>query len=305
MALLPAAAATYFLIRRLRLRMKGVRWLPYEPVVDPHAPDPVEPSPWMGPVALASVLWAAASLTAATIWLAVSLAGLPSKLPLAVSVAGGSVWIGAVLTVVGGVLVGRRDARGRTLATWGFFILGMVAFAACACLLMLTQYPRLAPGARRLAFYVAVGMAAHMMADALFGSANRRIGAPPDPDREAAVRSMYCHLAGLLALTGIPGIGILGPWLLWRVWRQRDPRIDEAGRQAVNFQAPVALYAVAVAAVAAILAGLLSVPAAWTAGIAGAAVLIVSSLLTILAAIWAYDGDSFRYPLSIQMLKAR
>jgi len=303
LAMVPVAAAALILIRRLRLGWRSARWLPREPISDPHAPEAIEASAWVGPVAWGSVVWAALTLVAATGWMAVSLGRLPVELHLPISVGVGYVWIGAALTAAGGVLVGRRDARGRTLTTWGLFVLGMVAFVACACLLMLSQYSRVSPGVRTVALYVAPAMAVHMFLDALVGRANRRVGSPPDAERRAALRSMYCHLAGLLALTGVPGLGVVGPFVLWRIWRGADRRIDEAGREAIGFQAAVAIVAVAVAGVAAVLAAVVSLQVLWMAGVAGASVLIVSSMLPLLAGMWAYDGDSFRYPLSVRLLR--
>ncbi|MBT3480960.1 MAG: DUF4870 domain-containing protein [Opitutales bacterium] len=55
-------------------------------------------------------------------------------------------------------------------------------------------------------------------------------------DRDTRMWAPFCHLAGLLSLTGISFAGLLGPLVIWLVKKKQSSFIDDQRREAVNFQ---------------------------------------------------------------------
>jgi len=111
--------------------------------------------------------------------------------------------------------------------------------------------------------------------------------------RKARQWAMICHLVALVGLLG-NGIGfLLGPLVVWLVKRHDDPFIDEQGKEAVNFQITMLI--------AALVSGVLIFV------LIGIPLLIVVAILTIvfpiIAAVKANQGEHYRYPLSIRMIK--
>ncbi|MBI0444727.1 DUF4870 domain-containing protein [Deinococcus sp. DB0503] len=62
----------------------------------------------------------------------------------------------------------------------------------------------------------------------------------PEPDRTPA---LIIHLSPLLGLV-LPALGnVLGPLAAWLAYRDRAPVLDQQGKEALNFQLSVWLYA--------------------------------------------------------------
>ncbi len=100
------------------------------------------------------------------------------------------------------------------------------------------------------------------------------------------------HLSALVGLV-IPFGNILAPLVIWLVKRESDPYIDEQGKEAVNFNISVAIYAIAAGILTVILIGFLLL----------AAVAIFWVAMIIIGAVRANNGEHFRYPLSIRLIK--
>ena len=65
-------------------------------------------------------------------------------------------------------------------------------------------------------------------------------GLIPEPDRTPA---LIIHLSPLLGLV-LPALGnVLGPLAAWLAYRDRAPVLDQQGKEALNFQLSVWLYA--------------------------------------------------------------
>jgi uncharacterized Tic20 family protein len=65
-------------------------------------------------------------------------------------------------------------------------------------------------------------------------------------NKDARMWAMFCHLAGLGGLLPIvPVIGsILAPLIIWQIKKDDYPFVDKQGKEAVNFQISMLLYAV-------------------------------------------------------------
>ncbi|BBD58243.1 hypothetical protein NIES2109_10150 [Nostoc sp. HK-01] len=143
--------------------------------------------------------------------------------------------------------------------------------------------------------------------------------------------AMLCHISALVAwlllfglvFLGIPlylPLNILLPLIIWRLKKSQYPWIDFQGRESLNFQISLTLYTLiiiifslllvlgscgiaittngAVNEIKSVLDGLLLV---WTFLIFG--LLFLQSFLVTFAAIKAYHGEHYRYPLTMRILR--
>jgi len=114
-----------------------------------------------------------------------------------------------------------------------------------------------------------------------------------EQDKKGRTWGMFCHLAGLLAFIGIPFGNLLGPLVIWLVLKNDYPIVDEQGKESLNFQISVTLYCLVSAILVFILIGfgLLVVIA------------IADIILVIMATVKVSQGESFRYPLTLRLIK--
>ncbi|NIN12397.1 MAG: DUF4870 domain-containing protein [Gemmatimonadales bacterium] len=111
--------------------------------------------------------------------------------------------------------------------------------------------------------------------------------------REARKWAMLCHLVALVGLIG-NGIGfLLGPLIVWLVKKDEHPFIDEQGKEAVNFQITMFMAAVVSGLLILVLIGFVLLL------LVGLAMII----FPIIGAIKANDGEHYRYPFSIRLIK--
>ena len=76
---------------------------------------------------------------------------------------------------------------------------------------------------------------------------------PPQPAEETSVEqdkdarkwAMFTHLSALIGLTGIPFTSVLGPLILWLIKKDDFDYVNLQGREALNFQISMAIYALA------------------------------------------------------------
>jgi len=120
-------------------------------------------------------------------------------------------------------------------------------------------------------------------------------GAPqgPQPDKEqnrdARMWAMFSHLAGFGGIV-VPAIGsILGPLIIWLIKKEQFPFVDEQGKEALNFQITMFIYAIAAGLLTFLCVGFILLPV----------VGIVDIVFIIIAAIKANDGVHYRYPTGL------
>ncbi len=109
-----------------------------------------------------------------------------------------------------------------------------------------------------------------------------------EADPKARMWAMFCHLAGFAGLLPVvPGIGcLLGPLVVWLIKKDEYPFVDEQGKEALNFQITMFIYAVVAGLLMLLCIGVLLL----------VAVGIVDVVLVIMAAIKVNDGYHYRYP---------
>jgi uncharacterized Tic20 family protein len=118
--------------------------------------------------------------------------------------------------------------------------------------------------------------------------------APAKPSRTERQWAMGCHLIALCGIViPVPSANLLGPLILWLIKREDGAFIDEQGKESLNFQISLFIYALACVVLAVIGIGiLLLLPLA-----------IFGLVCVIIAAIKASEGISFRYPACIRFIK--
>jgi uncharacterized protein len=119
---------------------------------------------------------------------------------------------------------------------------------------------------------------------------------PPARTRavEESVRTTAAaaHLSTFAGLV-VPFGSVIGPLAVWLTRRHRDPFIDQAGREALNFGISIALYGSVLLVAALMLVGiplLMMGVVAWV-------------VLASLAAVKASQGEPYRYPLTLRLVR--
>lgn len=105
--------------------------------------------------------------------------------------------------------------------------------------------------------------------------------------------AVFCHLTALLALFKIPLGHILGPLIIWLWKKDTFPLVNEQGKESLNFQISFTIYAVIVYLLCFVYIGfLLILP-----------IIAFDVVCVIVASIKIANGDKFKYPLAIRLIK--
>lgn len=111
--------------------------------------------------------------------------------------------------------------------------------------------------------------------------------------KDARTWAMLCHISGLGWLV-VPVIGaVIGPLIMWQIKKEEHPFVDEQGKEALNFQISMLIYAAAAAILMFACIGVVLLPA----------VALVDLILAIVASARANNGQHYRYPLTIRFVK--
>ena len=116
--------------------------------------------------------------------------------------------------------------------------------------------------------------------------------------------AMFAHLSALLGgllTSGWAGsIGcFLGPLIIWMVKKDTMPFVDDQAKEALNFNITVAIIFFVLWAVTFLtlfIGGVLTVPLMVIVGIAWL-------VLTVIASIKANQGERYRYPFTLRLVK--
>ena len=111
--------------------------------------------------------------------------------------------------------------------------------------------------------------------------------------KDVRMWGMFCHISALVGLLG-NGFGfILGPLIVWLAKREDDPFIDDQGKEALNFQITMFLAFVISFFLCFVVVGFFLL-----------AILVVMEIaLPIVGAVKANNGEYFRYPLTLRLIK--
>lgn len=105
-----------------------------------------------------------------------------------------------------------------------------------------------------------------------------------EPSSESRGWAVAAHLLPLI------GLFLIGPLIVWLIKREEDPFVEEHSREALNFQISILIYGIIM--VITIIGLILLIPLA-----------IFAFVAEVVAAIKAANGDKFRYPLTIRLVR--
>ena len=104
--------------------------------------------------------------------------------------------------------------------------------------------------------------------------------------KDARNMALLCHVLAIFT-------GFLGPLILWIVKKNDDPFIDEHGKEALNFQITVIIATIVAWLLVFVAVGCVLLPA----------IGICDLIFCIMAAMKANNGEPYRYPVSIRLVK--
>jgi uncharacterized Tic20 family protein len=125
---------------------------------------------------------------------------------------------------------------------------------------------------------------------------------PPSPGGEVSAdqrqMALFSHLSSLSGLI-IPLGNILGPLILWLVKKDTMPFVEDQAKEALNFNITLGIIGIVLTIITVVTFGLgavLTVPLGILLGIAWL-------VLTIMAGLKANEGQYYRYPFALRLIK--
>jgi len=102
-------------------------------------------------------------------------------------------------------------------------------------------------------------------------------------------------LAHLTALSGfvIPFGFIIGPLIIWLIKKDESAFVDDQGKEALNFQISIVIYAVAASILILVVIGVFLL----------IAIGILDVIFVIIASVKANSGEKYRYPLTLRLIR--
>lgn len=104
--------------------------------------------------------------------------------------------------------------------------------------------------------------------------------------------AMFAHLSALAGFI-IPFGNVIGPLVVWSIYKDKSSYVDYHGKESINFQITITIaYVISIFLIILLI------------GIFMLAVLGIASLvLTIIAGIKANNGEMYQYPFSLKLVK--
>lgn len=113
-------------------------------------------------------------------------------------------------------------------------------------------------------------------------------------EKEARNWLVFCHLGGIIP---IYFLNLIIPTAIWLIKKAESPLIETQGKEAVNFQISLTIYGLVCMVIGFTVIGM---PIAIIGGIG---LLIVDVVSVIQAAIKASNGQDFKYPINLRLIK--
>lgn len=115
---------------------------------------------------------------------------------------------------------------------------------------------------------------------------------PSSGSSDERMWAMLCHLSAFAGYL-VPFGNVLGPLIIWLIKKDQYAFVDDQGKEALNFQISIMIWAAISAVLCFVLIGIPLL----------IAVIIFSIVMTIVAAIKANGGEAYRYPLTIRLIQ--
>lgn len=109
--------------------------------------------------------------------------------------------------------------------------------------------------------------------------------------KDARTWAMLCHI-GAFAGYIIPFGHIIVPLVIWLIKKDESPFVDDQGKESLNFQISMSIYAIIAALLTLVVIGLALL----------FAVVIFDVIMVIIAAVRANNGERYRYPLCLRLI---
>ena len=118
---------------------------------------------------------------------------------------------------------------------------------------------------------------------------------PPDsaPDADQRQWAMIAHLSALLGLVTAGWACFLGPLVIWQLKKDTMPFVADQAKEALNFNITVMIAAAICWVLMFLLIGFLLLPV----------LAVVWIVFTIIAAVKANEGTTYRYPFALRLIK--
>lgn len=110
--------------------------------------------------------------------------------------------------------------------------------------------------------------------------------------RSEKTYAMLCHLVAFSGFI-IPFGSIIGPLVMWLIKKEESEFINHHGKESLNFQISIAIYAIISGILALVLIGILFLIALG----------IIWIVFVIIASVKTSEGEEYRYPLTIRFVK--
>ncbi len=111
-------------------------------------------------------------------------------------------------------------------------------------------------------------------------------------EKDARTWAMLCHI-GAFAGYIIPFGHIIAPLVIWLIKKDESPFVDDQGKESLNFQISMSIYALIAALLIIAVIGIVLLTA----------VVIFDVIMVIIAAVRANSGERYRYPLCLRFIK--
>ena len=111
-------------------------------------------------------------------------------------------------------------------------------------------------------------------------------------EKDAKTWAMLCHV-GAFAGYIIPFGHIITPLVIWLIKKDESPFVDDQGKESLNFQISMSIYAIIAALLTLVVIGVILL----------IGVVIFDVIMVIIAAVRANSGERYRYPLCMRFVK--
>ncbi len=106
------------------------------------------------------------------------------------------------------------------------------------------------------------------------------------PSKDARTMAMLAHLLGIV-------LGFLGPLIIWLIKKDEEPFVDDQGKEALNFQITVLIGILVSGVLMFVCVGFFT----------ALAIAIANIVLCIMAGLKANEGEAYRYPFALRLIK--
>ena len=120
------------------------------------------------------------------------------------------------------------------------------------------------------------------------------------PTQQERTMAMLCHIGALIG-SFMPPANIIVPVVIWMLKKDQSGFINEHGKEAINFQINLSVWAIIVSIIGFLLIFL--VIGIFLLPLALGALVIAGLILGIVAGVKAYEGNYYRYPFIIRLIK--